>query len=214
MTMTVSDRRLAPTVDQPSKLDRVARRINALCREAALEVTYSIGELIIEELYGGDIAQWGRQGTGSFSYRKLAARADLLVSPSTLCRAVAIYVLCERLGGRPALGDLTASHLQEVLALEQPEQERLLFTANAQQWTVSRLRAEVRRRRPEASRSKRASVIGAVEKLKAFLLRHQSTLTDGGALRDLDPTTANELRSNVAEVRSRLEALNQLLSTT
>ena len=136
---------MTPPVDA---LERLAGRINAMYREATLDVTYSIGELVIRELYEGELGLCGRQGTRRASYRRLAARGDLLLSPSALCRAVAIYVLCHRMGGRGSWRHLTASHIQEVLALEAPQQEHLLHAAEAEHWTVSRLRAEVQKRRP------------------------------------------------------------------
>ncbi len=131
-----------------SAVDELAARINALYRDASLDVTYAIGELVIRELFEGEVGLWGRDGTRRRSYRQLAARGDLVLSPSALCRAVAIYVLCARTGGRAAWRHLSTSHLQEVLALESPQQESLLRAADAQGWTVARLQAEVRKRRP------------------------------------------------------------------
>src|SRR5438045_9779960 len=85
-------RPLAP-VDQ-DKIDNLAGRINAMYREATLDVTYSIGELVIKELYEGELTLWGRQGTRRASYWRLAARGDLLLRPSAVFRPVALCVLC------------------------------------------------------------------------------------------------------------------------
>jgi hypothetical protein len=200
-----------PLVDQ-ARLERLAQRINAMYRQATLEVTYSIGELVIGELYNGSISLWSQHGTHSLSYRKLAARGDLLLSPSALCRAVAIYALCERMGGRPAWRHLTASHLQEVLALESSDQEHLLVAADAEHWTVTKLRDEVRKRRPVGGRSRKRSLLKTVGKLREFLERHQTTLTDVSALNELDPVTVGELRAQMAELVSQLGSLNRVLA--
>src|SRR2546423_10983013 len=97
------------------KLDDLTRRINAIYRRGTLDVVCAVGELVIHELYEGNVETWGRDGTRRTSYRKLSSRGDLLLSPSALCRAVAVYILCKRLGGRANWRNLTASHLQEVL---------------------------------------------------------------------------------------------------
>ena len=205
-------RQLAP-VDQ-DKIDNLAGRINAMYREATLDVTYSIGELVIKELYEGELTLWGRQGTRRASYRRLAVRGDLLLSPSALCRAVAIFVLCQRTGGRGSWRHLTASHLQEVLALEAPQQENLLHAAEAEHWTVSRLRAEVQKRRPNASRSKRPPIMRALAKLRALLDDNQGILTDADSFRQLNEDAARECRATLAEVSSQLDALSRLLRET
>src|SRR5438105_10365509 len=70
---------VVPAIIEQDKLDKLARRINALYREATLDVTYSIGRLVISELYDGSVALWGEQGTRRLSYRKLASRGDLLL---------------------------------------------------------------------------------------------------------------------------------------
>jgi hypothetical protein len=135
------------TTREQARLDDLTRRINALYRKATLDVACAIGKLIVDELYDGKVDVWCRDGTRRSSYRRLAARGDLLLSPSALCRAVAVHALCERLGGPTVWRHLTASHMQEVLALEGGQQERLLRAADTGHWTVSRLRAEVVKQR-------------------------------------------------------------------
>jgi hypothetical protein len=205
-------RPLAP-VDQ-ARIDNLAGRINAMYREATLDVTFSIGELVIKELYDGELTLWGRQGTRRASYRRLAARGDLLLSPSALCRAVAIYVLCQRSGGKGSWRHLTASHLQEVLALEAAQQQNLLHAAEAEHWTVSRLRAEVQKRRPHASRSKRPPIVRTLDKLRSLLDDNRAVLTDADSLRNLNDEAAKECRATLAALSSQLDALSRLLGGT
>jgi hypothetical protein len=199
---------------RPEGLDDLAARINAMYRDATLDVTYSIGELIIRELYDGQVDLWGHHGTQRASYRQLAARGDLLLSPSALCRAVAIYVLCARTGGRATFRHLSASHLQEVLALEASQQESLLRTAEAQRWTVARLRAEVQKKRPPSLRSKRARLMRTLAKLRAMLDENKMIFADPHAFIELDERTATECLATLAEVSAQLDALTRKLGST
>ncbi len=193
------------------RLGRLAQRINAIYRGATLDVACAIGQLVIQELFQGNVAIWGHEGTRRPSYRMLAARGDLLLSPSALCRAVAVYALCERLGGRENWRHLTASHLQEVLALEMAQQERLLRSADAERWTVSRLRTEVSRQRPDARRGRARALAKTVRDLKTLLFERHERLVDARAVAELDGRTADELRETVTLLRSRLEELDELL---
>jgi len=197
-------------VDQDA-LDKLARRINSLYREATLDVTCAIGKLVISELYEGNVTLWGEQGTHRPSYRKLAARGDLLLSPSALCRAVAIYALCERLGDRGRWRHLTASHLQEVLGLDRSHQERLLRVADAEQWSVSRLRTEVTKQRPKSSRSRHPGLLPIARRLKAFMVKYQTTLEDAKAVLEADADVALELATILVELKARLKTLELLL---
>jgi hypothetical protein len=200
-----------PGAADQATLDALARRINALYRKATLEVVCAIGRLVLDELYEGKVDLWCREGTRRTSYRRLAARGDLLLSPSALCRAVAVSALCERLGGRAVWPHLTASHLQEVLALEGAQQERLLRAADKEHWTVSRLRAEVVKQRPQRSRTQRPRVKQTVGKLKIVLAEVQSTLSDRDAIRGLDAELAREIGSMLSDLRSHLDVLRRRL---
>jgi hypothetical protein len=165
----------------------------------------------MDELYDGQVDQWCRDGTRRLSYRRLAARGDLVLSPSALCRAVAVHALCERLGGREAWRHLTASHVQEVLPLEGPQQERLLRAADSERWTVSRLRAEVVKSRPKGARSRRPHVKQAVGKLKAVLAQVEGTLSDKDSLGQLDAELVRELGTMLTDLGSRLDNLRRTL---
>jgi hypothetical protein len=202
-----------PSIIDQDKIDKLARRINALYREATLDVTYSIGRLVIGELYEGSVELWGEQGTRRLSYRKLASRGDLLLSPSALCRAVAIYVLCERIGDRGGWRNLTVSHLQEVLVLDSDHQERLLRAADEESWSVSRLRAEVTKQRPRSARTRPAGLVQATRKLHTFIVKYQSTFEDADAIRRVDPELAQELAKMVDDLKVRLRSIEQLLVT-
>ncbi len=190
----------------PSRIGDVASRINDICRTATLDLAFRVGEIVIRELYDGSFDTWTQEGTRRPSYRKLAQRGDLLMSPSALCRAVAVYSLCERLGGRASWRHLTASHLQEVLSLPAAQQERLLNVAEAERWPVARLRAEVSKRRPTRRRTSRLRPARLVERLKEFLGMVDLEVLDG-----LEASASEELSEVVGDVQRCLAEIESAL---
>lgn len=210
-TRQVLDKALSARLDEAvvdqSRINLLASEINKICRTATLDLAYRVGELVIGELYGGSTDRWARQGTRSISYRKLAHRADLLMSPSALCRAVAVYTLCEKIGGRAAWQHLTASHLQEVLPLPPAQQERLLKVAEAERWPVARLRAEVSKRRPSRRRSGRSRLKKVMSLLKAC----QRAVNDE-ILFDVERGAADELAELLTDVQRRIGAIQSALA--
>jgi hypothetical protein len=204
------NRAAASALATQEKIDSLARRINAVYRKATLEVVCAVGEMVIHELYDGNVETWGREGTRRASYRSLASRGDLLLSPSALCRAVAVYILCKRLGGRASWRHLTASHLQEVLSLELGQQERLLNAADAEHWSVSRLRLEVNKQRAHTPRSRQRRLVNVIRDLTTFLERRQDILVNEEALRGLDGETTEQLREAVRQLSLQISNLQRL----
>src|SRR4051812_46605627 len=192
-------------------LDALAHQLNDICRTATLNLSYRVGEFIIQHLYAGSFQQWGDEGTGRLSYRQLAARGDLLLSPSALCKSVAIYALSERLGGRDSWKNLSASHLPEVLRLAPPEQRSLLQTVETERWTVSRLRAEVAiLKPPRPRRLPRGSLQRSIQALQRCLTRHRQALLSVGE-DELDPDTAAELSHATEAFKLQVIELEQMV---
>jgi hypothetical protein len=140
----MGDTSLTPLEPDAVDLDGIAQRLNDICRSATFDLTFRIGQLIIQELFVGCPLLWEKHGIRSSSYRALAARGDLMLSASALCRAVGIYVLVERLGGRERWRYLSTSHFQEVLSLDVASSAKVLTSAEENRWPVSRVRSEVR----------------------------------------------------------------------
>jgi hypothetical protein len=204
-------KRAAPSaLATQDRIDALARRINAVYRKATLEVVCAVGEMVILELYDGSIDTWGREGTRRASYRKLASRGDLLLSPSALCRAVAVFILCKRIGGRSHWRHLTASHIQEVLALEPSQQEHLLDAADVERWSVSRLRQEVHKQRTQSPRIRQRRLVNVIRDLTTFLAKRQELLVNPDALRELDGETAEELREAVRQLSEQISNLQRI----
>jgi hypothetical protein len=206
-TSTESGKKSVPNQqwDEDATVEKLALTVNALCRTATLDLSFKVGEAVIGALYEGKIGLWGSVGTGRASYRKLASREDLVLSPSALCRAVGVYVLCHRLGGRATWRHLSTSHLQEVLPLDAEQQEKLVCAAEAERWTVARIRAEVTKLR-EVPRKRRDNLEQAIQALRRLLARHRETF---GAviLGDLDASSARVVCDLVAMLKLQAEVL-------
>jgi hypothetical protein len=126
----------------PKLVDEVVLRLNDICKTATLDFAMSVGRLIIETIYGGDLGRWRARGAKVASFRALANHPHLPMSAASLYRSVAIYELCERLGIKE-WKHVSTSHLRLVLPLSLGEQGRLLKAAEEQRWPVRRLEEEI-----------------------------------------------------------------------
>lgn len=190
-------------------LDNLARRINGICRSATFDLTYRVGQLIIQELFVGCPRLWEKQGTRSHSYRALAARGDLMLSASALCRAVGVYVLVERLGGRQRWRHLSASHFQEVLSLDVESRTEVLTSAEENRWPVSRVRAEVRTLK--AGRTKGSKpYVNTLKRLSSRLASCQDLLGSIN-LNEAEEASLHALRDAVDGLYSRMAQLNAIV---
>jgi hypothetical protein len=141
---TVNDSSLGLRSPEPvmNPVEQAVRKLNSLCKQATFDFAIAVGKLVVEEFYGGNLDQWRDRGVKNVSFRKLARHPDLPMSPSALCRSVAIYELCSRLCIKRQ-GHLSTSHIRLVLPLPWAEQGEVLAQAEAHRWTVHRLREEI-----------------------------------------------------------------------
>lgn len=135
-------KRRTPSAPSADAIDQVAQAIRDLHRSSSLEFAHRVGSVVLEKLYGGDFELLRDRGPKDASLRKLAGHPDLPLSASGLYQAIAVFEILERLGGVYACKHLCRSHVRAVLALPEEAQERLLERAEAQQWTVDRLKTE------------------------------------------------------------------------
>ena len=123
-------------------IERVVRKLNMICKTATLEFALAVGAVIIDNFYARDLGAWRSRGPKDASFRSLAKHPALPMSPSALCRSVAIYELCQRLGWS-TWNHISTSHLRLVLRLEASDQESMIKRAEIERWPVRRLEAEV-----------------------------------------------------------------------
>ncbi len=195
---------LAESRTEKAHLDSVVSALNEICRNATLDLAFRVGEFIVSRLFRHDPGLWDRgRGVRDSSYRALAARGDLILGPAALCRAVSVYVLVTRLGGRARWAYLSASHFQEVLPLPELEQRLLLETAEAGRWSVARLRGEIQRTRsPRDQRASRA-LVRSLRKFGGRLLEHTEALA-AACPADFDAALKCELEQAIEEVSRQL----------
>jgi len=189
--------------------DTLVTRLNEICRTATFGLAYQVGELIVRELFDGDILLWQREGTRRPSYRELAKHGELMLSPSALCRAVSVYALSARLGGCDQWRHLSVSHLQEVLPLPECEQKKLLESAEKQGWSVARLRAEARGTR--SSSATMPSLVPALRRLKARLREYTDVFQTEH--RVLTKAVQHEIRQTIELLQQEASSLQELLES-
>jgi hypothetical protein len=136
-------------------IDVVVAKLRRINRDATLDYAIRVGSLIIHYFYGGDMQAWRAKGPKAASFRRLAARPDLPMSPTVLYRCVATFELCERLNVVSRWKHVTASHVRAVLNLDSKDQEQLLCAASSEHWNVQRIEREARLRRSTVARKGR-----------------------------------------------------------
>lgn len=193
-------------------LTRLANRINAICRNATMELAFKVGELVIEALYDSDIEGWLEDRGRTASFRSLASRGDLLMSPSALCRAVGVYVVAKRLDGFRRWRHLSSSHLQEILPLPPAEQNRILERAESEEWTVARLREEVRLASPARGHgASQTRLVSSLRQVHQRLRQHNTAFPMTTSPRRGGVTQSESLLHTIALIRDELDRLETLL---
>jgi hypothetical protein len=127
------------------RLDEVVTQINCICRSSGLEFALLVGSVIIHSVYAGDTEAWRSRGPKANSFRRLAEHPDVALSAGTLCRCVAIFEICDRLGAASRWPRLGASHLRAVIGIPRDKQEYLLRKANDERWSSQTLRTQALR---------------------------------------------------------------------
>lgn len=126
-------------------LDELALKLNTIHRETPLEEARAVGRLLIDHVYGGDIAAWRSRGQKDASFRKLALRLKAVpggLGASGLSRAAALVEMEGRIG--VARGQhLNISHLRLLVAAPEEHQGDLMLRAEQECWSMEGLKAEI-----------------------------------------------------------------------
>jgi CheY-like chemotaxis protein len=197
-----------------SLVDRVVLRLNAIGKRVTFDLALSVGKVIVDSFYGGDLGVWRHRGTKEVSFRKLAKHPELSMSPSVLYRSVAIYELACRLGISPR-GRLSTTHLRLALPLAEDDQERLLRSAELGTWSVSRLREEIESTlSPSAIRGGRKRQAPFRRTLRA--LDRYLTESAGRAVvvsEEISPESVTEVSSALRRIQDTCAALERQFTT-
>lgn len=203
----------APIQIPPSpRLVELARAIDRRSDQSALDFSLAVGHMIIQGIFGGNLAAWRTRGDRDLSFRKLARMTQ--VSASRLYRSAAIYEMSCRMDVRK--WGLTVSHLRAVIGLSHTDQHRLLTLSRREGWTVRRLEQIC----SEHRQRQRIRPVGRPP--SPALLKGLSRLNRAIALTDQAPITLDSLRPDqrrlalarldeqmvrLSEIRGRLKAL-------
>ena len=195
-------------------VERAVEHLKRVCRNSSLEFALKVGSVIIHYCYGGSTESWRARGPKTTSFRRLAERPDLPMSPGALYRCVALFELCDRLDAPSRWRNLGACHLRGVLGLPVEVQEQLLTRANAQRWTVEVLDAEARKhkakRQPKGGRQARHPLVLGLSRLQHGIESCSETLDHHD---DCDLERLQLSASAIAEAQKALDKLARRVSS-
>jgi hypothetical protein len=205
-TIAAGDRRPARRVREARLLDDVVAELKEIDRRTGIERTLAIGELILNQFFGGDPVIWrDRRRNKNNSIRRLADRDDCPFCRSALNEAVGVYVAVVGLPCVRTFGHISASHVASVLTLPPTERQEVLQEAERGQWSVRELRHKVvTRRRAEGERRGRPTRHNAPRSLAIFRQRLNQIDQTIAELETADTTSA-ELRSALGCLAGELE---------
>ncbi|MFZ5892995.1 MAG: hypothetical protein ACOY0T_18180 [Myxococcota bacterium] len=178
--MTESSRRALWGQLRQLDLEAIAAQLSELKRQAGIDKTIAVGELILNSFFDGSEAAWRDRRRKSHSVRRLAAHPDCPFSKSALYDAVAICIAARSLPTVQTFGHITAGHISAVLALEPQQRAELLSMAESLRWSVRKLRcAAIELRRASGERRGRPKLIEAAPvELRASLRRAHGLIDD------------------------------------
>jgi hypothetical protein len=199
----------------PDVISNLLSTLANLVRTSKLEFTLKVGQVVIEQIYRGDLDRLRQRGPKDASFRKLAAHPRLPFSAVTLWRSVAIYELIQRFPGFAKAKHLGVAHLRAVLGLPHSAQERLLRAAETGRWSKDQLeeRAAKHRKKGEG-RTGRSPTIPALRCLRR-LHRLTSKATSPGErldLAELDDEGVSEVQEHLERVRTWCSTVERALA--
>ena len=190
------------------EIERFASRLQHPQSRTSLEDVLALGKLVVDRLYDGDLEAVRRRGKKAPSFRELAKRPDLKVSPVSLYRAVAIYELSTRIGPLTQWEGMGPTHFRAILGLEEKLQLELLDKAAEQGWSVRGLEAEVAKVRPN-NRSGRRRIPEFVRAVRSLADARGGFDAEHVALVERDEL--QEIYDATVELKARLSELEQQL---
>jgi hypothetical protein len=198
--------------EDSSLVEAVVLQLNTPCKNATFDFAMAVGKLIVDTIYSGDLDSWRDRGHKCASFRKLARHPDLPMSPSALYRSVAIYELTRRLGAAP-WKNISTSHLRLVLPLPRDRQLELIQHAEANRWSVQRLREEIFTHALHSTNAKARGGRKAQSPLRRTILTLQKYVDSSNCLigAEHDVELSPESACRVTELAARLQESCALL---
>lgn len=124
-------------------LDALAHTIDALHRDSPLDRDRAVGKLLIERIYGGDVALWRSRGKKDESLRNLAGRLKTGgIRLSGLSRAASLVEMEGRIGV-PRGEHLNITHVRLLFGAPEEHQADLMRRADEGRWSIEVLKTEI-----------------------------------------------------------------------
>jgi hypothetical protein len=215
-TTQVETTHLPTKITADTKVERVVRQLNTICKAATFDFAMAVGKLIVDSFYSGDLEAWRSRGIKNVSFRRLAKHPDLPMSATALYRSTAIYEVWQRTGAAE-WKHLSTSHVRLVLPLAPGQQARLLQRAEANAWPVQRLREEIgalplSNSASRGGRKRRPRLRKALQKLQAFLDESKNLLNANAPVVDLSPESVRSLVQLLQSVQCACTELERQVS--
>ncbi len=144
-------RRVASHCADVIALDEIARKLCEIELKPGIDRTLAIGELMLNECFGGDPQLWhDRRRNKNNSIRRLAERADCPLCKSALNEAIGVYAAVATMPHLRTYEHVASSHIAAVLVLPPEMRRPVLDEAEHSRWSVR----EVKQRVVELRRAK------------------------------------------------------------
>lgn len=208
---TESPELLPAPLPEPA-LQELVETLNSYQKEAGFSFARQVGRLIVERLYGGDLARWRSRGPKDSSFQKLAEKSEegtLILSASALYRCVALVELEARLG-ISTWKYLSLSHVRLVFGLPEGDQEKLLLQGEDRRWTVEQMEHQAEKlralRKGARGRRRQPAFVKSIGRMKR-LLEEEEAFVDLDKVAELDPHQARELAEAVRHMQAKCAEL-------
>ncbi len=201
-----------------AEVEELIDTIRGMKRDASLMFFMAVGHLIVERFYNGELAAWRRIGPKDTSFRKLAARLaaedGLGLDATALCRAVGVHELVNTLRDGIATSQfLHVGHYVAVLGLPLKTAERILRTADAERWTVARVRTETAKHRKVGSRgpTPKLPFVKGIQRFQSLLDRGDELFDGLDRVDGLPPEQVDALFGTLMRMGDEVERLKDAL---
>ena len=191
-------------------IERVLQCLGPFREQHRLKVAYRTGKLVVDTLYGGDAQAWRQRPAGDSLYPRLERHPALPITPAELYRSLRVFDICEQNPTLLESESLSLSHVLAVLSLDSASQGRLLKLAEAEKWTVRKVREMVEREYavlPSTGRPRTSPILRTLTRELAS--EHAFEGTD--SLLALDRRTATKLLSICGRAQRELNRVERTL---
>jgi hypothetical protein len=183
-------------------MEALVHELNGLNRGAALQTAYSIGKLVVDRLFGGDVSLFRQRGEGEVSLRALSEHPGIEVKHTALWYAVALHENYGLLGAHLASA-LTMGHHRLLAHVADAEVRRSLAQrALGEDLSVRALEVEVKdTKKPAQGQNKRGrKVVPAGVKSLARAVKVLDSLSFGP---ELDQKSRAKALANAKEIAAK-----------